>query len=92
MGKVSLAEQKLAIIRLLDAQTDPGLLREICTLLKPEEDNLLQEKLTTRALKANEDIIAGRTYTPEEARKELGIQPLSSCDAQAKLTHSIGQS
>jgi hypothetical protein len=71
MGKVSLAEQKLAIIRLLDAQSDPGLLREIYALLKPEQDTLLQEKLTARALKANEDIIAGRTYTPKEARKEL---------------------
>ena len=40
-------------------------------LLKSSLDPILKEKLTSRALKAEEDIKAGRVYTREELEKKL---------------------
>ena len=71
MAKQTLAEKKQEIKKLLDEQTDPGLLNEIYALLRPEHNPVLREKLTSRSLKALKDIEEGRVYSVEEARDRL---------------------
>ncbi|MEX2512506.1 MAG: hypothetical protein WD398_06345 [Cyclobacteriaceae bacterium] len=57
---------------LIDKENDLHVLEVVKTLLvKSSLDPILKEKLTSRALKAEEDINAGRVYTREEFEKKL---------------------
>jgi len=58
--------------------TNPRLIEVFKSLLlyreetiEQQKEEVLKEKLTSRALKANEDIKAGRTYTRQEAEAYL---------------------
>ena len=58
---------KQVLIRLIEAENDPTILGAIKDLLNPIAiDPILEEKLISRALKAEEDIKAGRVYSEEE--------------------------
>jgi hypothetical protein len=50
----------------IEMEDDPHVLQAIRDLLFPEENPIYKEKLISRALKAEEDIKAGRVYTEEE--------------------------
>ena len=55
----------------IDLEDNPIILNAIKDLLFPEEsDPIYREKLISRALKADEDIKAGRVYTSEEFFKK----------------------
>ena len=57
---------------LIEKENDLHILEAIKTILvKSSLDPVLKEKLTSRALKAEEDIRAGRVYTREEFEKKL---------------------
>jgi len=57
---------------LIEKEKDLHILEAIKTLLiKSSLDPILKEKLTSRALKAEEDIQAGRVYTRKEFEKKL---------------------
>jgi hypothetical protein len=57
---------------LIEKEKDLHILEAIKTLLvKSSLDPILKEKLTSRALKAEEDILAGRVYTRKEFEKRL---------------------
>ncbi|MGK7392228.1 MAG: hypothetical protein ACNS60_17885 [Candidatus Cyclobacteriaceae bacterium M2_1C_046] len=57
---------------LIEKENDLHILEAIKTLLvKSSLDPILKEKLTSRALKAEEDIKADRVYTREEFEKKL---------------------
>ncbi|WP_026950171.1 hypothetical protein [Algoriphagus mannitolivorans] len=63
---------KQELRRLIEKENDLHLLEAIKTLLvKSSLDPVLKEKLTTRALKAEEDIQAGRVYSRKELEKKL---------------------
>ena len=56
----------------IDLEDNPVILNAIKDLLFPEEnDPIYKEKLISRALKADEDIKAGRVYTSEEFKAKL---------------------
>ena len=62
---------KTELRELIEKETDSSILEAIKTLLKKSSLNpTLKEKLSSRALKAEEDIIAGRVMN----RKELEIR------------------
>ena len=51
----------------IDLEDDPAMLQAVKDLLDhPPINPILQEKLISRALKAQEDIKAGRVYSKEE--------------------------
>lgn len=52
--------------QMIDQEDDLSILDAIKNLLNPTIDPILQEKLTSRALKSLEDIRAGRVLTKEE--------------------------
>jgi hypothetical protein len=57
---------------LIEKEKDLHILEAIKTLLvKSSLDPILKEKLTSRALKAEEDVKAGRVYTRKELEKKL---------------------
>lgn len=57
---------------LIEKEKDLHILEAIKTLLvKSGLDSSLKEKLTSRALKAEEDIQAGRVYTRKELENKL---------------------
>ena len=57
---------------LIEKENDLHILEAIKTLLvKSSLDPVLKEKLTSRALKAEEDIKAGKVYTREELENKL---------------------
>jgi len=57
---------------LIEKEKDLHVLEAIKTLLvKSSLNPILKEKLTSRALKAEEDIREGRVYTREEFEKKL---------------------
>ena len=63
---------KQELRNLIEKEDDLHLLEAIKTLLvKSRLDPLLKNKLASRALKAEEDIKAGRVYTREEFEKKL---------------------
>lgn len=63
---------KQELRRLIEEEKDLHILEAIKTLLvKSSLDPILKEKLTLRALKAEEDIQAGRVYTRKEFEKKL---------------------
>lgn len=62
---------KTELRELIEKETDNSILEAIKTLLKKSSLNpVLKQKLTSRALKANEDIAAGRVMD----RKELELK------------------
>lgn len=61
---------------LIEKEKDLHILQAIKTLLvKTSLDSILKEKLTSRALKAEEDIQAGRVYTRKELEIKLDNRP-----------------
>lgn len=61
---------------LIEKEKDLHILEAIKTLLvKTSLDSILKEKLTSRALKAEEDIQAGRVYTRKELEIKLDNRP-----------------
>lgn len=66
---------KSELKELIDQEADINVLEAIKTLLKKASLNpVLQEKLTSRALKAHQDIKEGRTMSREEIEKKLDAQ------------------
>lgn len=60
------------LITLIEREKDLHILEAIKTLLvKSSMDPVLKEKLTSRALNAEEDIQSGRVYTREEFEAKL---------------------
>jgi hypothetical protein len=56
----------------IDGEDNPEVLKAIADLLfSKENDPIYREKLISRALKADEDIKAGRVYTSEEFKSKL---------------------
>ena len=55
----------------IEMEDDPSVLQAIRDLLFPEENPIYKEKLISRALKAEEDIKAGRVYTSEEFKAKI---------------------
>jgi hypothetical protein len=64
------AELKYGIQKFVNGLDNPDVLKNVYDILeKAYEEGLLREVMETRALEAEEDIKAGRVYTPEEFRK-----------------------
>lgn len=64
MGAV---EIRTELQRMIEQETDVTVLEAIRTLLlKTALNPILKEKLTTRALKSEEDIAEGRTFSKDE--------------------------
>ena len=66
--------KKLNFIQEVLAVSNEKIIDKLESLLEKEKRNLdpiLKEKLTSRALKANEDIKEGRVYSRKEAEAEL---------------------
>lgn len=69
MGAIEIKQE---LRTLIEKENDPQVLEAIKTLLvKSSLNPVLKEKLTSRALKAEEDIRAGSVYTREELEKKL---------------------
>ncbi|WP_424961467.1 hypothetical protein [Ekhidna sp.] len=70
---MDLQSKKLHFIEEVLAISNEELIDKLESLLKKEQklDPTLKEKLTARALKAEEDINAGRVFTREEAEVKL---------------------
>lgn len=63
---------KAELRELIDKETDSSILEAIKTLLKKSGLNpVLKEKLTSRALKADEDIATGRVMDRKELESKL---------------------
>lgn len=63
---------KTELRELIEKETDKSILEAIKTLLKKSSLNAtLKEKLTSRALKAEEDISAGRVMDRKELESKL---------------------
>ena len=72
------ADIKTELQELIKSETDNSILEAIRTLLKKSSlDPILKKKLTSRALKAEEDIAVGRVMDRKELEKKsnsrLGI-------------------
>jgi hypothetical protein len=66
------ADIKQELGTLIEEENDLDVLEAVKTLLvKTSLDPILKEKLTSRALNAEEDIRAGRLYTREEFEKKM---------------------
>jgi hypothetical protein len=71
---MDLKTRKLNFIEEILAISSESLIDKLESVLKKAQKNLnpvLQEKLTSRALKANEDIKAGRLYSRQEAESKI---------------------
>lgn len=69
---MSTIDIKTELRALIDKETDSNILDAIRTLLKKTSLNpMLKEKLTSRALKAEEDISAGRVMDRKELEHKL---------------------
>ncbi len=69
LGKIDIKKE---LRTLIEKENDLHVLEAIKILLvKSSLDPILREKLTSRALKAEEDIKAGSVYTREEFEKML---------------------
>ena len=71
---MSTLEMKQELVMLIQVEENLSVLEAIHELLthKEEEvDPLLQEKMISRALKAEEDIKAGRVYSSEEFKSKV---------------------
>ena len=66
---------KLELRTLIDQETDLNVLEAIKTLLqKAGLDSNLREKLTSRALKAEQDIVEGRVMNRQELEQKLNAR------------------
>ena len=77
---LDLQTRKLHFIEEILAISNEAIIEKLESVLEKERKNLnpvLREKLISRALKANEDIKAGRVYSRQEAeakiKERLGI-------------------
>jgi CHASE3 domain sensor protein len=71
---MDLQTRKLHFIEEILSISNDKIIERLESVLKEEQqklDPVLKEKLTSRALKANEDIKAGRVYSREEAEKTI---------------------
>ena len=70
---MDLQTRKLHFIEEILAISSEEIIDKLETVLKKEQElnPILKEKLTARALKAEEDIKAGRVYTREEAEAKI---------------------
>ncbi len=71
---MSTLEMKQELVMLIQAEENPSVLeaiRELLTNQEEETDPVLKEKMISRALKAEEDIKAGRVYTSEEFKNKV---------------------
>jgi|3_EtaG_2_1085321.scaffolds.fasta_scaffold76125_2 cell division protein FtsX len=71
---MDIQSRKLQFIQGILTINDEKIIEKLESVLKDEQqktDPGLKEKLTSRALKANEDIKSGKVYNREEAEKEL---------------------
>jgi hypothetical protein len=71
---MDLQTRKLHFIEEILAISSDKIIERLEIVLKEEQqelDPILKEKLTSRALKANEDIKAGRVYSREEAEVKI---------------------
>ena len=65
-------EIKTELRELIENETDQKVLEEVRDMLqKPALDSVLKAKLTSRALKSEEDIKAGRVYSSKQVKKFL---------------------
>jgi hypothetical protein len=65
-------EIKTELQRMIEQETDISVLEAIRTILQKTSLNpILKEKLTSRALKSEEDIRAGRVFGKEEVTKRV---------------------
>jgi hypothetical protein len=77
---------------LIDNENDLRVLEAIRTLLvKTGLDPVIKEKLTSRALKAEEDIKAGRVYTREEIEKKLKSKLLTTKETKENKSFVRGR-
>ena len=71
---MSTLEIKQELVQLIQAEEDSSVLEAIHELLthkEEETDPVLKEQMISRALKAEEDIKAGRVYTSEEFKNKV---------------------
>jgi hypothetical protein len=71
---MDLQTRKLHFIEDILAISNEKIIEKLESVLKKEQqelDPVLKEKLTSRALKANEDIRSGRVYSREEAEAKI---------------------
>ena len=71
---MDLQTKKLHFIQDVLALSNEKIIDKLESLLKSEQENLdpiLKEKLTSRALKANENIREGKVYSRKEAEAKL---------------------
>lgn len=71
---MDLQTRKLHFIEEILSISSDKIIERLESVLKEEQqelDTVLKEKLTARALKANEDIKAGRVYSREEAEAKI---------------------
>ncbi|MCK5104082.1 MAG: hypothetical protein KAQ62_19145 [Cyclobacteriaceae bacterium] len=71
---MDLQTKKLNFIREILAVSNEEIIDEMESILKKERQNLdpiLKKKLTSRALKANENIREGKVYSRKEAEAKL---------------------
>ncbi len=72
---MSTLEIKTELQQMIERETDVSILQAIRKiLLKTGLDPILKEKLTTRALKSEEDIKAGRVFSKEEVIQRTNRQ------------------
>jgi hypothetical protein len=66
---------KTELRELIEKETDRSILEAIKTLLKKSSLNpVLKQQLTSRALKADEDIAAGRVLDRKELESKLDVR------------------
>ena len=71
---MDIQSQKLELMRLLLNTEEPSVLsriKEVFTSTETTEEELLKEKMVSRALRAEEDIKEGRIMSIDEAEKRL---------------------
>ena len=74
---MDLQTRKLNFIEEILAISNESIIQKLESVLRKEQnklDPILKEKLTSRAMKANEDIKTGRVYSREEAEAKLKEQ------------------
>lgn len=69
---MSTVELKTVLQRMIEQETDTNILQAILTILQKTSLNpVLKEKLTSRALKSEDDIQAGRLFKKEDVIKRI---------------------
>lgn len=69
---MSTVELKTELQQMIERETDVNVLKAIRTILQKTSLNpVLKEKLTSRALKSEADIQAGRVFSREDVEKRI---------------------